>query len=136
MKREVISDDRRKDIILLFEHLKENFPSKKLSEICLEIETTFYIKADTIRKIINKYLKFGVCTKEKKTGRKRKTNPRTERFIKKRVLCNPKKSRSLVCKELKEENIIEISERTLTRICNRQGVDQVIQKDNLRLNKL
>ncbi|KAF2897574.1 hypothetical protein ILUMI_08600 [Ignelater luminosus] len=76
----------------------------------------------TISKIIKKNTECCSCTTRPRSGRPKKITPIVERYIKRLSAVNSRASATHICKEIVEQNLSNISVRTVQRRLNDAGL--------------
>jgi len=106
-------------------------------KVSREISQILDIGKSTVNDIINRFNSTNTLKDKKCSGRPRKTTNRVDKVIKRKAVVDVKKNAAIIARELREENLADVSQSTVSRrlrelgLCGRVGVKKpLISKKN------
>ncbi|XP_015177518.1 PREDICTED: transposable element Tc1 transposase [Polistes dominula] len=91
-------------------------------KVSREISTILAIRKSTVNNIIIKFKTTGTLEAKRNPGRPRKTTNRVDRVIKRKAISDVKKNAAINARELREENLADISQSTVSRRLTEVGL--------------
>lgn len=91
-------------------------------KVSREIAKILAIGKSTVNDIINKFKTTGTLEDKYCPGRPRKTTNRVDKVIKRKAVADVKKNAAIIARELREENLADISQSTVSRRLTEVGL--------------
>lgn len=91
-------------------------------KVSREIAKILAIGKSTVNDVINKFKTTNTLKDKSCPGRPRKTTNRVDKVIKRKAVADVKKNAAIIARELREENLADISQSTVSRRLNEVGL--------------